>query len=723
MTEENPTPNNYIDHRYEQTGAELDHSTATAHIMEQAELYKATPLRSEPDPREVWLTTDQAQLDGNPSQEVRQAFDDLSEGMHLIANAICPHGYQTADEREGLLWSLVNAIDYRERDAQKKIAALTDETQILAREQDGTEATSLELENKTDRMIAESGKREIFERFRDHAASIYQDDTTKAWAPMKGSHVSQTSDIPARIDSREFLRARQNHQDLPDIPKGTVVAVTGSTKWSDHHAIYSRLDAVKAKYPDVVIVHGDAKGAQKIGARWAESRDRPHVPFEPDRPKHGTAAPKHRDDLIFQTNPIAVLSFTIPGERTPWLHEKAEKNMIPVWELRDTRNLTRDRPAELQTEQTRQPQPSAEALARREHNYTRTSIMPQGLAETGTYNTQPSTSADHWAPGDAAAYLAHSHSDVMDSASLAFRDLVDSVHSDHEDNYKQRESLFRNILHAVDREITAPGGLIDRQQDLSDRVVGLKHDGDQLDVARIDDQSEISIDRNSENSLQLENINHRLSVAEHVRARLSEDFEAETGAHWLPRASYSPKNSQATTAAAAEARKAIDTQQNNYDQARVPEGRPIAVTGLRESASRETIFAALDQEKAETPDMYLIHGNAQGTQRMAGEWARENGVKQVTFAPRHSDGAAKIPNRDRAIFNAGPIRVIDFSNAQKPTLLAKLARENNIPIRTVTDHYQHTSTPESHRQQAQKQLKDQQQSQEHAQQQEASMSM
>ena len=129
----------------------------------------------------------------------------------------------------------------------------------------------------------------------------------------------------------------------------------------------------------------------------------------------------------------------------------------------------------------------------------------------------------------------------MDTASHAVERLIDAFCADSENTEQRRESFFRNILHAVDREITGRGGLLDKQQDLADRVLGLKHGRDQLDVPRIDDQSDISVTRNSDHERELEDINYQISVAEHVRARLAEDFQAGTGEHWLPRASYSPK--------------------------------------------------------------------------------------------------------------------------------------------------------------------------------------
>ena len=216
----------------------------------------------------------------------------------------------------------------------------------------------------------------------------------------------------------------------------------------------------------------------------------------------------------------------------------------------------------------------------------------------------------------------------------------------------------------------------------------------QVDAPRLDNISEIGVERSRDTAISIAATDQTIDTLEYVRARLARDFNAETGEHWTPRASYTPKKNHEVTASGAEATKVLNDVQRKHDQARIPQGTAIAVTG-RDGPSRETVFAALNEQKAKTPDMYLMHGNAPGSQRFAGEWARENGVTQVTFLPNRQDGRAKVTKRDQKILDASPRLVIDFSDAQKPTVLAESARAKEIPVLSITDYYQHTSDPKS----------------------------
>ncbi len=46
--------------------------------------------------------------------------------------------------------------------------------------------------------------------------------------------------------------------------------------------IWAVLDKVRAKHPDMVLLHGGSpKGAELIAAKWADTRKVPHVAFKP----------------------------------------------------------------------------------------------------------------------------------------------------------------------------------------------------------------------------------------------------------------------------------------------------------------------------------------------------------------------------------------------------------------------------------------------------------
>ena len=73
------------------------------------------------------------------------------------------------------------------------------------------------------------------------------------------------------------------------LPDGTLVAITGGKTVADADAVWATLDRAKAKYGDMVLVHGGGPGVEKIAASWAEARGRPPggVPPGLERPWQG----------------------------------------------------------------------------------------------------------------------------------------------------------------------------------------------------------------------------------------------------------------------------------------------------------------------------------------------------------------------------------------------------------------------------------------------------
>ena len=114
------------------------------------------------------------------------------------------------------------------------------------------------------------------------------------------------------------------------LPAGPKVALTGGTDFNDHRLIWGKLDQVRTKYPDMVLLHGGgAKGAELIAAKWAEARGTTQVAFKPDWTKHAKAAPFKRNDAMLDVLPVGVLVFPGNGIQEN-LADKAKKLGIPV---------------------------------------------------------------------------------------------------------------------------------------------------------------------------------------------------------------------------------------------------------------------------------------------------------------------------------------------------------------------------------------------------------
>ena len=301
---------------YDIENIDTETHSATAMICENAALFGATPERGEFDPREVW--------------DRDEATAALSEAFRIIAEGIAPDGFQLADERESLLWGIVNAFDAQVRRLDRGVDKLSPELRDLQAAQDGSEVKSRELELVTDRAQNLGDRRDAFEQLRDTAAEHYRAETGDVWRPRRGSHTSQTGALTsAAIDARDFQRARKDRETRAHLPEGTLVAITGGKEVRDPGAVFAHLDQTKAKYDDIVLVHGGGPGVERIAAQWAERNAVHQVVCKPDWNAHGRAAPFRRNDELLNLLPKGVIAF--PGSGiTDNLVDKAVKLGIPV---------------------------------------------------------------------------------------------------------------------------------------------------------------------------------------------------------------------------------------------------------------------------------------------------------------------------------------------------------------------------------------------------------
>ena len=91
------------------------------------------------------------------------------------------------------------------------------------------------------------------------------------------------------------------------------MAITGGKEVHDADAIFRRLDRAKAKYDDMVLVHGGGPGVERIAAQWAERNGVHQVVCKPDWNAHGRAAPFRRNDELLNLLPKGV--HRLPGLR------------------------------------------------------------------------------------------------------------------------------------------------------------------------------------------------------------------------------------------------------------------------------------------------------------------------------------------------------------------------------------------------------------------------
>ena len=291
-------------------------ASPTAAACEHARLYGATPGPDEPDNRPVW--------------DHDEAIAGVEQAFHVLARAVAPDGTQLADERESLLWGIVNTFHAQVMRLDRAVDRLAPEMRQLERAQDGTEVKAWELERITERAHNLGDRRDAFEKVRDFTADAYRVETGEQWRPRHGSHASHTGKLTsAAIDARDFIRARKDRETRAHLPDGTLVAVAGGKEAADAGAICNALDTVKAKHGDMILVHGGGPGAEKVAASWAERNEVHQIVCKPDWDRHGRAAPFRRNDDLLNLLPKGVVAF--PGSGiTENLIDKARQLGIPV---------------------------------------------------------------------------------------------------------------------------------------------------------------------------------------------------------------------------------------------------------------------------------------------------------------------------------------------------------------------------------------------------------
>ena len=282
------------------------------------QLYGFQPSAGEPDPR--------------PLPDTGQLGAAISDIFEILAGAFQDTRLET--DLDDILWHIADLFHKKAARMQRQLDDNEDRQKRSQEQQDGSEVRSVELE----RLIAEGQelieRREAFEQIRDFAAEGYETATGSAWRPRAGSLVNHKHLTAAMIDSRDFIAARRRTDAELMLPKGPKIAFSGGVDYADHKRIWAVLDQVRAKHPDMVLIHGGTpKGAEKAAACWADKRGVTQIAFKPDWTRDGKAAPFKRNDRMLDIVPTGVVVF--PGSGiTGNLADKAKKLGIPVLDHR-----------------------------------------------------------------------------------------------------------------------------------------------------------------------------------------------------------------------------------------------------------------------------------------------------------------------------------------------------------------------------------------------------
>jgi hypothetical protein len=292
-------------------------ASPTDHVLIELQLFGHRPFQDEPDPRPL----PEAQAITGAVIDIFDAFVSTLTDTRL------------EPDLENLLWSTVNLFHRSVERIERELDDNERAQHRSQREQNGSEVRSLELEGLIAQGLTLIERRNAMEFFRDQAADRFEVHTGSTWRPRTGSMVNHRALTAAMIDSREFLAARRRAETELLVPAGPKIAFTGGADFNDHQLIWSTLDKVHAKHPDMVLLHGGSPtGAERIAARWADIRKVTHIPFKPDWTRHAKAAPFKRNDQLLEVLPIGVV--VCPGSGIQEnLADKARKLGIPVWRL------------------------------------------------------------------------------------------------------------------------------------------------------------------------------------------------------------------------------------------------------------------------------------------------------------------------------------------------------------------------------------------------------
>jgi hypothetical protein len=293
------------------------HTSPTDHVLTELQLYGYRPFQDEPDPRPL-----------PEANTIAGAVADIFDALNATLSDT-----RLEPDLADLLWSTVNLFHRAADRVQRDLDDNEDAQKRSQKEQDGSEIRSVELEQLIAEGLTLIERRNSMELFRDQAADQFERHTGSCWRPRSGSMVNHRTMTAAVIDSRDFLAAKRRAETEVLLPTGAKIAFTGGLEFNDHRAVWDTLDKVRAKHPDMVLLHGGSpKGAERIAACWANNRKIPQIAFRPDWARYAKAAPFKRNDRILDVLPIGVIVFPGSGISAN-LADKARRLGIPVWKF------------------------------------------------------------------------------------------------------------------------------------------------------------------------------------------------------------------------------------------------------------------------------------------------------------------------------------------------------------------------------------------------------
>ena len=245
-----------------------------------------------------------------------RAFAVLHTLVDTLDKRILVDGTQLAEQREHVLSALAHWL-HRERN---RIAARIE----------FMEARNYRIPQGLRTSLA------AFADLRNGMATTYRHRTGKNWTAPADYASDRTKSITASGLAADMAVNRHSHASATaQNVAGTYIVVSGSRDWTDAGAVHQTLDAMKERYPDMVLIHGGGAGAAEIARSWASARGVDQILYKPQWNKHGKrAAPIRRNEEILKQKPHAIVSFNGPGD-PEHIAMEGKRRGIPVTVVQD----------------------------------------------------------------------------------------------------------------------------------------------------------------------------------------------------------------------------------------------------------------------------------------------------------------------------------------------------------------------------------------------------
>ena len=106
--------------------------------------------------------------------------------------------------------------------------------------------------------------------------------------------------------------------------------VAGSRDFDDYHLLCRKLDKICRKLDNILVISGGARGADKLGERWAFERGWSIRVYHPDYKKYGKEAPFVRNTEMADDGQALVAFWNGSSNGTKDMIKKARKAGLKV---------------------------------------------------------------------------------------------------------------------------------------------------------------------------------------------------------------------------------------------------------------------------------------------------------------------------------------------------------------------------------------------------------